>query len=175
MFNRGFITPGEPVLDETVGRDHGIAPFRPGLDLLDEPRTFAPRGLFLFIWVGTAIVSLAGLVISAISGIVPWIWIVTLAVSLRQLWVTRHVQVDAEGIRTRNLFGRGRAIDWSEVDEVEDREVPLRSGRFFGILKIRGIAAAGPGRPTVIELDSDIRGFEVLRDIVREMSRKEEE
>ena len=167
MIGNRPLTNEEPHGLDEIGQERGIAPYRAGLDVLDEPRTFAPKAIFPIVWGFTGLAAIGGSIISLANDVTPWIWGIALLVAFRQLWIARRVQVDADGIRTRNILGRGRAIRWPDIDEVEEREIPLRSGRFFGIIKIHGTAEFPPHGKTVIELDSDLRGFAVLREIVR--------
>ncbi len=137
-----------------------------GLAILEEPRTFSPKGFFVAVWLLTAAVGAVGLIVAILSGAIYWFWIVVLLIGLRQLWVTRWVQVDTEGIRTRNVFGRGRSLPWEGVGDVDEQTFALRKEKFFGVLKLTGTSDVRRGMTETIQFDSDLQGYDLLKDIV---------
>lgn len=140
------------------------------LDQLTEPRTYAPKGFFLGVWVVTTAIGIAGLLIALLAGASWWFWVVVLLIGLRQLWVTRWVQVDSEGIRTRNIFGRGRSLPWQGVTAVDEKTFPMRKEKFFSIISLEGTSDLRGGTKETIRVDSDINGFDTLRRIILEMA-----
>ena len=137
------------------------------LAAFEQPQTFGPKGIFLGVWIGSTVIGLAGLIIALLSDAPYWFWILTILIGLRQLWVTRWVQVDRQGVRTRNIFGRGRSLPWEGISDFEERTFPLRSEKFFSLIKLTGSSDLVP-RETTIEIDSDINGFDLLRGMIAE-------
>ena len=140
------------------------------LNILDSPQTYAPKGFFLGVWVVTTVMGLAGLALAIVSGAAWWFWTVILLLGLRQLWVTRWVQVDREGIRTRNVFGRGRSLTWEGLTDVDERTFPIRKEKFFSVITLRGTSDVRTGKDDTIKVDSDINGFDILRQIILTMA-----
>lgn len=152
------------------------------LAAFEEPQTFGPKGVFLGVWILTLVVGLSGLVIALVNGAPAWFWILAIVIGVRQLWVTRWVQVDRDGVRTRNIFGRGRSLPWEGVSDVQEKTFPLRKERFFALIKVIGTSDHRPGE-TTIEIDSDTNGYDLLRGMIVEsfeiqrtgMNRQEED
>ena len=140
------------------------------LNILEHPQTYAPKGFFLVVWVITALMGLGGLVLALVSDAAWWFWALILLLGLRQLWVTRWVQVDREGIRTRNIFGRGRSLTWEGLTDVDEQTFPIRKEKFFSVITLRCIPDVRAGKEDTIRVDSDITGFDVLRQIILSMS-----
>lgn len=140
------------------------------LNILEHPQTYAPKGFFLVVWVITALMGLGGLVLALVSDAAWWFWALILLLGLRQLWVTRWVQVDREGIRTRNIFGRGRSLTWEGLTDVDEQTFPIRKEKFFSVITLRGISDVRAGKEDTIRVDSDITGFDVLRQIILSMA-----
>ncbi len=137
------------------------------LSVLEEPRTFPPKKFLLIIWGTTLVISLAGIISSSGVEIVLYIWLVIAGVAFWQIWTLRWVQVDNEGIRMRNVFHRGRELQWEEVKEFHEEEVRL-SGRSFYVVHLSNKQSEADKRITKIQLTSDLIGFETLRTIIRE-------
>lgn len=140
------------------------------LNVLDSPQTYSPKGFFLGVWVVTTVMGLGGLALAIASGATWWFWVIILLLGLRQLWVTRWVQVDREGIRTRNIFGRGRSLTWEGLTDVEERTFPIRKEKFFSVITLRGSSDIRTGKGDMIKVDSDVNGFDILRQIILTMA-----
>lgn len=136
------------------------------LSVLEEPRTFAPKKFFLVIWLCTLVLAGLGMYVADWFSVPFWIWMIVAATCVRQIWVTRWVQVDTEGIRVRNILGRGRELLWDSITEVDDRVIPIRKENGFTVMKLSGEMQQRPGRVTTITVDSDIAGFDALRKII---------
>ncbi len=137
------------------------------LAAFEEPQTFGPKGIFLGVWIGTLVLGVAGVVIALVSDAPLWFWILAIVIGVRQLWVTRWVQVDREGVRTRNIFGRGRSLPWEGISDLQEKTFPLRREKFFAIIKVIGTSDLRPGE-TTIEIDSDTDGYDLLRGMIVE-------
>ncbi|MCB0714030.1 MAG: hypothetical protein KDD67_17025 [Ignavibacteriae bacterium] len=137
------------------------------LVILEEPRTFPPKMSFLVVWIITFVFGVFGMIVADAWSGAFWLWTVVALVSLRQVWVTRWVQVDSKGIRVRNIAQRGRELFWEDVSDIDEREIPVRKSKSFFVLKVQGETKYRPGKTTTITIDSDIVGFETLREIVQ--------
>ncbi|MGE3801370.1 MAG: hypothetical protein AB7H80_10145 [Candidatus Kapaibacterium sp.] len=137
------------------------------LVILEEPQTFPPKMSFLVVWIITLGFGVFGMIVADAWSAAFWLWTVVALVSLRQVWVTRWVQVDNRGIRVRNIAQRGRELYWEDVSDVDEREIPVRKSKSFFVLKVQGETKYRPGKTTTITIDSDIVGFETLREIVQ--------
>jgi hypothetical protein len=136
------------------------------LAVLEEPRTFPPNRLLFVVWGVTLLISLFGLFAVSNTPRSFLFWIVIAAVAFWQVWVTRWVRVDQEGIKIRNIFQRGRQLRWEEITEFREEELPLQKRSYVTIhLSNHG---AGTPHATKINVTSDQVGFESLRTIVRE-------
>jgi small-conductance mechanosensitive channel len=136
------------------------------LAILDEPRMFGPRKFLVAIWTTTLVVALYGLVETFNTAAAQYVWIVIFLVSFWQIWLIRWVQVDADGIRYRNIFQRGRELRWEEITDYREEEVRL-SKHPYVVLHLSNASGTTP-RPTHMKLTNDQVGFETLRTIVRE-------
>ena len=136
------------------------------LAILEEPRMFGPRKFLVVIWALTLAIALYGLVETVNTGPALYVWIVVFLVSLWQIWLVRWVQVDAEGIRYRNVFHRGRELRWDEITDYHEEEVRLSKHPYI-VLHLSN-ASSGAVRPVKMKLTNDQVGFETLRTIVRE-------
>ncbi len=145
------------------------------LGILEEPRTFPPKTFFLAVWFVTLGFGVFGMVVAETWSIPFLVWTAVTIVAFRQIWTTRWVQVDREGIRVRNLAQRGREMNWSDITDLNEREIPVRKGKFFVVMKLTGEMKHQPGRRTTIVVDSDTDGFEVLREVIRGMVGTESE
>ena len=134
----------------------------------EESRIFPPRMFYLVVWILTLLLALFGSIVSPKPSTIFWVWAGIALIALRQVWVTRWVQVDEEGIRVRNIAQRGRELRWEAISDVQEREVPVRKDRPFRIAKLKGQMESRPGRETTIVIDSDTAGFDALIEIVRE-------
>jgi hypothetical protein len=141
-----------------------------GLNILENPQTYGPKGFFLGVWIVTTVMGVGGIALAIASQATWWFWVVILLLGLRQLWVTRWVQVDREGIRTRNVFGRGRSLTWEGLTDVDERTFPIRKEKFFSIITLQGISDVRRGKEDKIKVDSDINGFDILRQIILTMA-----
>lgn len=136
------------------------------LAILDEPRVFGPRKFLVVIWALTLAVALYGLVETIDAGPALYVWIVVFLVAFWQIWLVRWVQVDAVGIRYRNVFQRGRALRWEEITDYREEEVRLSKHPYI-VLHLSNASGGVP--PTIrMKLTNDQVGFETLRTIVRE-------
>lgn len=137
----------------------------PKLAILEEPRTFPPKKVLLFTWGTTLLIALFGIAATPRIGASLMVWSIVALIAFWQFWVLRWVQVDAEGIRMRNLFQRGRALRWDEITEFREEEVRLSKHPYI-VLHLSNEGGDGP--TTRINLTNDQVGFETLRTIVRE-------
>jgi hypothetical protein len=142
------------------------------LAILEEPRTFGPRKFLVVIWALTLAVALYGLVETLASAPALYVWIVVFLVAFWQIWLVRWVQVDAVGIRYRNVFQRGRELRWEEITDYREEEVRLSKHPYI-VLHLSN-ASSGIARPVRMKLTNDQIGFETLRTIVREAVPKTE-
>lgn len=142
------------------------------LAILEEPRTFGPRKFLVVIWALTLAVALYGLVETIGSAPALYVWIVVFVVAFWQIWLVRWVQVDAVGIRYRNVFQRGRELRWEEITDYREEEVRLSKHPYI-VLHLSN-ASSGIERPVRMKLTNDQIGFETLRTIVREAVPKTE-
>jgi hypothetical protein len=136
------------------------------LAILDQPRVFGPRKFLVVIWGLTLVVALYGLVETLNAGPALYVWIVVFVVSFWQIWLVRWVQVDADGIRYRNVFQRGRELRWEEITDYREEEVRLSKHPYIAIHLSN--ASSGADTPVRMKLTNDQVGFETLRTIVRE-------
>lgn len=135
--------------------------------MLDTPRIFPPKKFYLVVWLLTGVLAVFGVIMSPASSIIFWVWLAIAVISVRQVWTTRWVQIDREGIRVRNIVQVGREIRWDAVSKIEEREIPVRKERSFNLIKVTGEMTSRPGRLTTITVDSDTVGFDELTRIVR--------
>jgi hypothetical protein len=143
------------------------------LAVLSEPRTFPPRKFLIFVWGVTLALALYGLIVSVGHGGVIAVWLTIGAIAVWQIWVLRWVQVDVDGIRHRNVFGRGRELKWDEIREYREEEVRL-SKHPYVVLHLSNRSAPDERGATRMKLTNDQVGFETLRTIVREAVPKED-
>jgi len=137
------------------------------LAVLDQPRIFPPKRIYIAIWGVTLVVALFGLIVTPYDGrIVVYLWLVVAGAAFWQLWTLYWIQVDGEGIRIRNLAQRGRALRWEEITRFHEEEVRLHKGEYVLLVLSNEPTEAGH-RPTKITITSDQIGFDTLRDIVR--------
>lgn len=137
------------------------------LSILDQPRIFPPKRIYLTIWGLTLGVALFGLVVTPYDGRLGiYLWLVVAAAAFWQLWTLYWIQVDNEGIRIRNLVQRGRALRWEEITRFHEEEVRLHKGEYV-LLVLSNEPVESGIRPTKITITSDQIGFDTLRDIVR--------
>ena len=136
--------------------------------MAEEPRTFPPKMFYLVIWIVTFVMAVCGIFFAPKSSIMVWIWAGVALIALRQVWVTRWVQIDRGGIRVRNIAQRGRELQWEAVEEIQEKEVAVRTGKPFRLVKIVGEMSVRPGRRTTITIDSDTVGFDVLLALIRD-------
>lgn len=129
--------------------------------------TFPPKKFYLVLWILTFVIGIFGAAVASKPSFIFLIWIGVVLVALRQIWVTRWVQTDAEGIRVRNIAQRGRELRWEHITDVEERDISVRNKKSFSMVKITGHMPSRPGRPTTIVVDSDTVNFEMLRNIIR--------
>ena len=134
---------------------------------LEEAQTFPPKVYFLVVWVLTFLFALFGVVVSVAWSVAFWIWIVIMGVSFRQIWTTRWIRIDEEGIRSRNFALQGKELSWNAISDVDEREIPVRKDRAFYVLKISGTTEALSDKETTITIDSDTVGFDILRDVIQ--------
>ncbi|MEO5931671.1 MAG: PH domain-containing protein [Candidatus Kapaibacterium sp.] len=137
------------------------------LSILQTPLTFPPKRFLLIVWVATLVVSLYGFTVTLIGGEVVYVWMGIGIVAVWQLWTIRWVQVDNEGIRVKNVFQRGRELRWEEVTRVHEEEVRLNKGA-YAILRLANSGTTAGRRAVKIDITSDLKGFDALRDIVHQ-------
>lgn len=135
------------------------------LAILEEPRMFGPRKFLVVIWFVTLAIAIYGLLETYNAGPALYVWIVVFIVAFWQVWLVRWVQVDADGIRYRNVFRRGRELHWDDITDYHEEEVRL-SKHPYVVLHLSNAGTAQ--RATRIKLTNDQVGFETLRTIVRE-------
>lgn len=136
------------------------------LAILEEPRMFGPRKFLMVVWALTLVVALYGLIGTEGSTPALYVWIVVFLVAFWQIWLVRWVQVDADGIRYRNVFQRGRELRWDDITDYREEEVRL-SKHPYVVLHLSN-ASSGTRRAVRMKLTNDQVGFETLRTIVRE-------
>ncbi|MCE2502688.1 MAG: hypothetical protein J4G05_01320 [Chlorobi bacterium] len=134
---------------------------------LEESRTFPPKMYLLVVWIVTSLFALFGIIVSAAWSIAFWIWTAVLLVSLRQVWATHWIQVDQKGIRVRNLLFHRKEVEWDTITDVNEREIPVRKNKSFFVLKISGEMNVRSSKETTIMIDSDIAGFDILRELIQ--------
>jgi len=134
---------------------------------LEESRTFPPKMYLLVVWIVTSLFALFGIIVSAAWSIAFWIWTAVLLVSLRQVWATHWIQVDQKGIRVRNLLFHRKEVEWEKITDVNEREIPVRKNKSFFVLKISGEMNVRSSKETTIMIDSDIAGFDILRELIQ--------
>jgi len=139
------------------------------LEILEEPRTFPPKRFLLIIWMATFAIAIYGLIATPFSDVAIFVWLAIGAIAFWQIWTLRWVQVDNEGIRVRNIFQRGRKLQWREVSRFHEEEVRLNKG-VYTVLLLSNENSAGENRPTRIKLTDDQSDFQMLREIIREMA-----
>lgn len=137
------------------------------LAVLNEPRTFPPNRLLLVVWGVTLLMALFGLITVPLLEPALLFWVAIAVIAFWQVWTTRWVQMDEEGIRTRNIFQRGRQLRWEEITEFREEELPLQK-RSYTTIRISNRVPEGSALLTRISITSDQVGFETLRTIVRE-------
>jgi Bacterial PH domain len=143
------------------------------LAILEQPIVFPPKRFLLIVWVLTLSFAIYGFIATPHTRGAIYVWIVIGGVAIWQLWTLRWVQVDRDGIRTRNIFQRGRGLRWEEVTRFHEEEVHLNKGT-YAVLFLSNEGSAG-GRRTKISLTNDQVDFNSLREIVRESVPKKAE
>lgn len=145
------------------------------LAILEEQRIFPPKRFLLIIWIGTLLTAIYGLIATPLANGVIYVWLVIGAVAFWQIWTLHWVELDNDGIRTRNIFQQGRALRWEEVTRFHEEEVRLNKGTYAIILLSNeypaGEAPSGEShhkRIIKIKLTDDQVNFDMLRGIVRE-------
>lgn len=144
----------------------------PGPATLDTPRVFPPKMFYLIVWLATLALSMYGMLATPEENIAGYIWLIISAVAAWQVWTTRWVQIDSEGIRVRNILHRGRALQWSQVSRFHEEEVRLNKGTYVLIRLSNEGSGEPPLRPTKITITSDQIGFDTLRELIKEGMRR---
>lgn len=140
----------------------------PGLATLDTPRVFPPKMFYLIVWLATLGLSMYGMVATPGDNIAVYIWLIIAAVAAWQVWTTRWVQIDSDGVRVRNILHRGRQLDWRQISRFHEEEVRLNKGTYVLIRLSNEGANETPLRPTRITITSDQIGFDTLRELIKE-------
>src|SRR5688500_2460365 len=123
------------------------------LAILTEPRMFGPRKFLMVIWGLTLVIAIYGLVETFGAGPALYVWSVVFVVAFWQVWLVRWVQVDADGIRYRNVFQRGRELLWDDITDYREEEVRL-SKHPYVVLHLSG-THAGTSRRVRMKLTND--------------------
>lgn len=140
----------------------------PGLAILDTPRVFPPKMFYLVVWLATLALSMYGMLVTPSENLAIYVWLIISAVAAWQVWTTRWVQIDSEGIRVRNILHRGRELQWGEIRRFHEEEVRLNKGAYV-LIRLSNENAGEPAlRPTKITITSDQIGFDSLRELIKE-------
>jgi hypothetical protein len=146
----------------------------PSLAVLDKPQTFPPKMFYPIVWMVTLALALYGLIFTPDPGPALFIWLAIGVVAVWQIWTIRWVQVDAEGIRIRNILQRGRELHWKEITTFHEEDVALNK-RVYSIIDISNALPPDARRAIRIRITSDQVGFDALREIIREAVPKAQE
>ncbi len=139
-----------------------------GLATLDTPRVFPPKMFYLVVWLATLALSAYGLLVTPSENLAIYVWLIICGVASWQVWTTRWVQVDEEGIRVRNILHRGRELQWEMITRCHEEEVRLNKGTYVLIRLSNEVPGEPLPRPTKITITSDQIGFETLRELIRQ-------
>jgi hypothetical protein len=137
------------------------------LAILEQPIVFRPKRFLLIVWSMTLVLAIYGFIATPHTRGAIYVWIAIGGIAFWQLWTLRWVQVDRDGIRIRNIFGRGRELRWENVTRFHEEEVHLNKGT-YAVLLLSNEGQQGIRRTTKISLTNDQVDFPALREIVRE-------
>jgi len=140
----------------------------PGLATLETPRVFPPKMFYLVVWLATLALAAYGMLVTPSENIAIYVWLIIAGVASWQVWTTRWVVIDNDGLRVHNIFHRGRDLPWNSITRCHEEEVRLNKGTYV-LIRLSNEGSIGSAtRPTRITITSDQIGFDALRALVKE-------